>query len=53
MSDEKKRCQVINHANIMPGFGCCVCRTYNGDHRKECKQCGHKRCDTDPGNQPS
>jgi hypothetical protein len=28
----------------MPGWGCCVCKTYNGLQRSECKMCGHSPC---------
>jgi len=54
-SDQKedKRCVAIEHPNLMPGWGCCVCRTYNGNQRAECKWCQHKRCDAIPGNKPS
>ena len=53
-SEEKeKRCIALSHPNLMPGWGCCVCRTYNGDQRHECKSCGHKRCDLDPTNKVS
>lgn len=55
MSDEKskpKRCAMLPyHPNIMPGWGCCTCRVFNGDQRQECKECGHKRCDKNPDNQ--
>lgn len=39
-----EKCKTINHPNIMPGWGCCMCRTYNGIQRKQCKQCGHECC---------
>lgn len=49
-------CDPIEHAHLMPGWGCCVCKqrksangvgfgTYNGEPRQFCKACGHKRCD--------
>jgi len=51
MSDEKKPiCVKIEHQNIAPGWGCCVCRVYNGVQRTECKNCKHKRCDINPDN---
>lgn len=54
MSQEKsKRCSEINHPNLQPGWGCCNCRTYNGDQRTECKVCKHKRCDKNAANQVS
>lgn len=53
-SQEKpKRCNAINHPNLQPGWGCCNCRTYNGDQRSECKVCKHKRCDKNAANQVS
>lgn len=41
---EKKGCQAIESAHVMPGWGCCRCQTYNGGHRRVCKNCGHARC---------
>jgi hypothetical protein len=53
-NDEKPakmdQCVALDHPNLMPGWGCCQCRVYNGNQRNECKQCGHKRCDTNPAN---
>ena len=49
MSDDKKafpECKAIeNIPNLVDGWGCCNCRTFNGKQRPECKSCGHKRCD--------
>jgi len=28
-------CNFVEHENIMPGWGCCSCRTYNGLHVSE------------------
>lgn len=40
------RCQDLSDLkNVSPGWGCCVCSTYNGNQRTECKWCDHKRCD--------
>jgi hypothetical protein len=46
MAGEKK-CSTINHPNLVPGWGCCECHTFNGNQRDECKnpQCNHARCD--------
>lgn len=54
MSDFKK-CKAIEHQNIQSGWGCCMCRTFNGNQRTECKTegCAHKRCDLEPKNKPS
>ena len=30
--------------NVLPGWGCCKCRTYNGMQRFLCKYCGHPCC---------
>lgn len=40
----EKKCIPIEHANLMPGWGCCQCNTYNGNHREKCKFCEHVRC---------
>lgn len=57
MSEENKsgkRCFPLPpHPNVMPSWGCCNCRTLNGNQRTECKHCKHKRCDLDPANQVS
>jgi hypothetical protein len=45
--NSNKKCVKINHPNLQPGFGCCQCRTFNGDQRVECKNCKHPRCDSD------
>jgi hypothetical protein len=48
MKDETEKvttCQAISHPNIAPGWGCCNCRTYNGERRDICKSCKHQRCD--------
>ena len=29
----------VGHPNLMDGWGCCRCRTYNGLHRDLCKFC--------------
>ncbi len=47
MSDKKfNQCKAIeNIPNLQDGWGCCNCRTYNGNQRTECKSCNHSRCD--------
>ncbi len=46
MADKKfDKCIVIDHPNLQKGYGCCKCRTFNGNQRTNCKQCGHTRCD--------
>lgn len=53
MSNETKpkRCKDIKHPNLAPGWGCCNCRTYNGEQFEDCKHCGHLRCDKETNNQ--
>jgi hypothetical protein len=54
MTDKIKRCiKPPSHPNLQSGWGCCNCRTFNGDQRQECKTCQHKRCDSNPANQVS
>lgn len=48
-----KRCTKIKHPNLQDGWGCCVCRVYNGDQRVKCKECGHGRCDVNANNKVS
>lgn len=38
------RCYFIDTAHLMPGWGCCQCRAYNGMQRASCKACQHPRC---------
>ena len=33
-------CLLIEHPNLMTGWGCCRCKTFNGLHRDCCKHCG-------------
>ena len=39
-----KKCEAIEHKNIVPSWACCSCRTLNGNHRDVCKYCSHARC---------
>ena len=39
-------CEAITGSHVMPGWGCCLCRGYNGIQRLYCRHCGHQRCDT-------
>jgi hypothetical protein len=49
-----KQCFALpHHPNLQDSWGCCMCRTANGTHRTECKNCDHKRCDLNPNHQPS
>lgn len=34
----------IEKYHLMPGWGCCQCRHYNGLQRKQCKNCKHECC---------
>jgi hypothetical protein len=37
-------CQHIRSEHIVPGWGCCKCRVYNGYQRAACRSCGHVPC---------
>ncbi len=37
-------CKRVEAPNILPGWGCCQCLTYNGLQRQACKACGHMSC---------
>jgi hypothetical protein len=39
-------CKPVDIPNVMPGWGCCKCRAYNGNQRDNCKICEHPRCDS-------
>lgn len=30
--------------SLMPGWGCCRCRGYNGPQNDRCRACGHQPC---------
>lgn len=45
MIEDKKKCVKIEHPNIMSGYGCCQCKTYNSNINIYCRYCNHKRCD--------
>jgi hypothetical protein len=45
MSDDIKKCKPMNHPNLVDGWVCCQCPTFNGNQRDDCKWCGHTRCD--------
>lgn len=40
-------CDFIQETYVMPGWGCCECRTYNGLQRINCKICGRSSCGVD------
>lgn len=42
---EAKRCEPVGTARLAQGWGCCRCRTYNGEQRSICRACRHERCD--------
>lgn len=46
-------CQAISHPSLQPGWGCCQCRTYNGEQRHVCKVCKHQRCDVNADTLPN
>lgn len=39
------KCEYVGSKHVLPGWGCCQCRVYNGLQRTECKNCGHPRGD--------
>ncbi len=41
---DPKGCKKVDGAHVMPGWGCCKCRTYNGLQRSRCKSCAHECC---------
>lgn len=41
---QTEKCTHINAPHVMPGWGCCKCRVYNGYQRTSCKRCGHIPC---------
>lgn len=44
----EKKCELLDNVpNLMPGWGCCQCRCYNGLQRPRCSKCGHERCNPD------
>ena len=44
-----EKCKVIGPSDVLlPGWGCCQCRTYNGLQRDFCKRCGHECCVAKP-----
>lgn len=40
-------CEFIKDTHVMPGWGCCECRAYNGLQRIVCKVCGRSNCGVD------
>jgi hypothetical protein len=36
-------CKFVEDTHVMPGWGCCHCRTYNGLQRTHCRGCGTER----------
>lgn len=41
-----KCCEPFDHPNMTPSWGCCECKTLNGNQRASCKFCNHRRCDS-------
>ena len=39
-----KVCMHVRSLHVIPGWGCCRCRVYNGYHRETCRSCGHPPC---------
>jgi ribosomal protein L40E len=38
-------CRYLDSAHIMPGWGCCRCKCYNGIRATQCRNCGASRCE--------
>jgi hypothetical protein len=38
------RCSHVRGPCVVPGWGCCRCRCYNGYQRAACRHCGHAPC---------
>lgn len=38
-------CKYVDSVYIVPGWGCCRCRIYNGMQRTTCRNCGAERCE--------
>jgi hypothetical protein len=38
------QCFHVRSGHVVPGWGCCKCRTYNGYQREQCRKCGHEHC---------
>jgi len=36
-------CDFVDGANLLPGWTCCRCRTYNGLQRPKCRRCSVER----------
>lgn len=43
-NDELTACIYIESDSVLPGWGCCKCRNYNGAWREKCLACGHQVC---------
>lgn len=37
-------CKHVRAKYVVPGWGCCRCRCYNGYQRETCRNCGHPPC---------
>jgi hypothetical protein len=37
-------CEHIRAENVVPGWGCCQCKSYNGYQRDVCRGCNHAHC---------
>jgi hypothetical protein len=38
------RCRHVRGSHVVPGWGCCQCRCYNGYQRQVCRHCAHAPC---------
>ena len=37
-------CKHVRGSFLVPGWGCCQCRSYNGYQRPLCRYCNHPHC---------
>lgn len=42
--DAPGTCKRVSSSDVMPGWGCCQCKLYNGIGRDRCKGCDHLVC---------
>jgi hypothetical protein len=41
---ESATCFHVRGSHVVPGWGCCCCRVYNGYQRSNCRACSHQAC---------
>ena len=38
------KCKHVRGSCLVPGWGCCKCKVYNGYQRTTCRDCNHTAC---------